>query len=479
MEILLFNTPTRPKELHAEKLVKKSRFWEFLIGENGIISGRNPVTGRQPPAGIMYLSAILKKYGYNVHVKDGFFTDKQDILEFMKDHPIAVLGVSCVSYNWERAKDIIKEVKKRFPKTITVVGGSHPNAVKEECLKESKYIDVVTYGDGEYTLIELLERLKDKKSFRGLKGSIVRDGGKIIKNPPRPFIKNLDELPFLDRECIDIKKYQPSAMFYKKLPWTLMFGSRGCPHRCIFCHSDKQVRFRSPKNIVDEMEYVVKKYGVRDITFYDETFDLNKTWVKELCEEIIKRKLKVIWCANARVDRVDEEMLRFMKKAGCWRLLWGIESGVQKNLDKMKKDIKVEDIKKAIKLARKVGVESYGMFMFGVPGETYEEALQTIDFACSLGLDYSAYSTIDPLPGTEFYEEVKDTPNFLGFDRITSGDISYVSPQLSEAQLRKLVELAFKRFYLRPGYILWRITRLRSWEDIKRHFRGLLLMISN
>jgi len=479
MKILLFNTPTYEVELQIEKFVKKSKYkiWEFIIGEKGFISGKNPVTGRQPPLSIMSLSAILKKKGHKVYVKDGFFTKKKDILEFMKRYSVDVVGVSCVSYNFGRAKEIFKEIKKEFPKVVTIIGGAHPNAVKEKCLKESKHIDVVVYGDGEYTMLDILDRLKKKENLRGLKGTGVREGGKIIKNPPRPFIKNLDDLPFLDRECIDIKNYQPTAFFYKKLPWTAMFGSRGCPYKCIFCHSSKQVRFRSPKNIVDEIEFIIKKYGIKDITFYDENFVLNKGWVIDICNEILRRKIKVIWCANARVDCVDEEMLKLMKKAGCWRLLWGIESGVQKNLDRLKKEFTIEKVRKTINLTRKVGIESYGMFIFGTPEETYQEALKTIEFSCNLNLDYANYNAIDLFPGTKLYEEVKNEPGFLGLKGLGGGGISYVSPQMTIVKLKKLIEIAFKKFYLRPSYILWRITKLRSWEDIKRHIRGFLLMI--
>jgi len=479
MNVLLFNTPTYAEELHPEKFIKKNKFWGFLIGEKGILSSKNLITGQQPPFGIMLLSTVLKREGHKVYVKDGSFTKKRDILEFMNRHNIDVVGVSCVSYNFGRAKEIIKEIKKEFPKVVMIIGGAHPNAVKEKCLKESKHIDVAVYGDGEYVMLDILDRLKKKESLRGLKGTVVREGDKIIKNPPRQFIKNLDDLPFLDRDCIDIKKYQPTAFFYKKLPWTAMFGSRGCPYRCIFCHSSKQVRFRSPKNIVDEIEFIINKYCVKDVTFYDENFILNRKWVMDICNEILRRKIKVIWCANARVDCVDEEVLRLMKKAGCWRLLWGIESGVQKNLDRLKKDFKVEKVRNAIKLAKKARIESYGMFIFGVPGETYKEALKTIDFACSLGLDYVNYSVMDPYPGTELYEEVKKEPGFLGLIGLGGGGISYVSPQMTEDKLKKLVELGFKKFYLRPSYILWRITKLRSWEDIKRHIRGILLMIGN
>ncbi|MFH1591796.1 MAG: radical SAM protein [Candidatus Woesearchaeota archaeon] len=479
MEILLLNPPMYVKELHTENLTKRNRLWEFLIGENGILSGKQPITGRQPPLGLLYLSAILKKHNHKVHFLDGFFNTKDEILDYIKKHNIKNVGISSVSYNWRRAKELIDGIKSQNPDIFVITGGPHPNVWREKCFEESSNLDALSIGDSEFTLLEILDRREMGKSLKGVKGTIVRENGKVIINPPREPIQDLDSLPFLDRDIIEIEKYQPSPLFYKKLPWTAIIGSRGCPYRCTFCHSDKRLRLRSPKNIVDEMEFLMRRYGIKDVTFYDETFTIPKKRVLEICDEIKKRKLDMVWSVNARVNTVDKEILTKMKQAGCWRVLYGLESGVQSVLNRMKKDITPQQMKDAIRLTRDVGLESYGIFIFGMPNETYEMGLETIKFAKTLDLDYCAFSTLDPLPGTEVYEEVKDEAGYKGVDYLYSGAISYTSKLTTEENLKKLVRRGYRKFYLRPSYALRRLSRIRSGEDFKRNLRGFFLVASS
>lgn len=478
MRILLLMPPVYVNELHPDILTKKNKFWDFLIGEKGLLSGKHPVTGRQPPFGLLYLSAVLKQHNHEVDLIDGFFNTDEKTLKWISDNNIKCVGITCVSYNWVRAKDLAKKIKHDFPDTKVIVGGPHPTVWKEKCLEESNDIDVVVYGEGEYTLLEVLDKFDANESLKGVKSTIIKDGKKVITNPPRELIKNIDTLPIMDRDIINMWDYQPSPLFYKRLPWTAIFASRGCPFCCTFCHSDRRVRLRSNDDVIKEIEYVIKKYGIKDLTFYDETFTLNKKRVIDFCNEIIRRKLDIVWSVNARVDTVDLGILHKMKEAGCWRILYGIESGVQKNLNRMKKGITLEQVRKAVNLTKKVGIESYGMFMFGLPGETFELGMETIKFACSLPLGYAAFVAIIPLPGTELYEEVHNEQGWKGLEHLHNGAISYVSNDITEEQLSKLVRISYRKFYLRPKYILSRLMRIRSLEDIKRDIRGFLLLIT-
>ncbi|NJO89640.1 MAG: radical SAM protein [Chloroflexia bacterium] len=179
------------------------------------------------------------------------------------------------------------------------------------------------------------------------------------------------------------------------------------------------VRKRDPHKVVDEIEMYVKKFNVKSLTFYDETLSLNKKWLKTICSEIVRRKLKISWSANVRADCLDVDTIQMMKDSGCWQALFGVESGVQKNLNKISKGMSVAKIQEAVELVSQLGIETLGMFMFGIPGETFEEGLETIRFACNIELDYAIFTNITPFPGTALYNEVKDEKGFKGLENLT------------------------------------------------------------
>jgi anaerobic magnesium-protoporphyrin IX monomethyl ester cyclase len=238
---------------------------------------------------------------------------------------------------------------------------------------------------------------------------------------------------------------------------------------------------RRAANIVDEIEYLHRSHGVVDVAFWDDTFTLSEPRAFEICEEMLRRRLDVDWCVNARADKVTKPLLRQMKKAGCWRVLYGIESGVQKNVDTLKKDLSLEKVAEAVKATNEAGIEAYGTFMFGIPGETYEEGLQTIEFACSVGLDFAVFVSLTPFPGCEVYEDVKagriqavkhDPPYDLK-------NISFVPEGLTEQQIADLIRMAHKRFYLRPSQVARRVMKMRNLHDLKKNIKGFVLLLTS
>jgi radical SAM superfamily enzyme YgiQ (UPF0313 family) len=224
----------------------------------------------------------------------------------------------------------------------------------------------------------------------------------------------------------------------------------------------------------------VGRHGVRDVSFWDDTFTLDPARVQHICREILRRGLRVAWSVNGRVDSVDAEMLAAMKAAGCWRILWGLESGVQRHLDTLKKGTTLEQARRAVALARRQGLESLGMFLFGIPGETYEDGLRTIDFACSLDLDLASFGFLTPYPGTELQRMIDEQD--LG--RVVSGadhdimNISFVPHSITAQQLEALERLAFKRFYFRRSYVLKRALAVRSAGDLLTGLRGVLNLVA-
>ena len=323
----------------------------------------------------------------------------------------------------------------------------------------------------------MCERLEKGKNLEDIQGLIWKKGKKIIKNRVPAIVSDLDLLPFPDLSLIDINKYSPDIGLYRTLPSMNIIGSRGCPYPCIFCNSEKIIRFRSVDNIIEQMKSEMSKHGIKEYIFYDELINFNQEFCIKLCKEIIKKGIKVSWSANARVDKINQNLLKLMKKAGCWRLLFGIESGVQKNLDFLKKGITLEQIKKTVTLTSKTGIETFGSFIFGIPGETYKEGLKTIKFACSLNLDYANFPNLTPYPGTPLWEAKEKYGKFYT-GRSDMHHISFVPFSMTRKELISLKILAYKKFYLRPNYIVKRALRIRSLEDIKRNLRGFLTFSS-
>ena len=471
MKVLLISPPVPVSTIMPERYQKRAKLFSKIGGDK-------PILGMQPPYGVLYLSSYLKQAGHQVYFLDGFHNSVDAMIALIRRENIRVLGLTAVSYHWRKGLDAIEAIRCQFPDLYIVVGGAHVNAVKGEALEDSHAIDCVVHGDGEETLVEIVSRLEAGVSdMAGILGAITREH----VNEDRPSIKDLDSMPLADRSLVQLKDYRPSPFYYRRLPFTAIIGSRGCPYRCTFCHTETQTRLRSPESLVAEIEHLQRNYGVQEVVFYDDTFTLNKRRVYQFCELLLRRGISLSWSANARCDSIDADLLRAMKGAGCWRLLFGIESGNQKTLDAMLKNESLDEIRHGIALTQSAGIDTYGMFILGYPGESYQDGLNTIQFAKDLKLDYANFCAVTPFPGTQLYREVKGTAGFRGYETMSMFDVSYVSNEVTEAEVRDLVEKSSKRFYLRPDYVLSRLTpeKLSSMEDLKRYGRGFAMVLSD
>ncbi len=466
MKILLLTTPWRQEDISISFMKERGGLLKRVLARP-----EQTILGVFPSLGLLYIGAVLKEAGHQVDVLDGYFENIEEITSLIQQEGHEIIGVSSYTAGWENDKKTISLLKDRFPDKIMVAGGPHPTVWKENCLKECEELDIVVCGEGEYTMKELVAALKSGGDLEKIAGIIWRRGGESRINSSRLYVEDLDGLPFPDRSLVDLSRYIPTISVYKRLPSTTVIASRGCPYSCIFCHAIKKVRFRDPDLILKELEDLVNKYGIRDVTFYDEIFALNQKNALKICEGIIERKLDLTWAANARPQGLGEMLLKKMKESGCWRLLFGIESGSQRVLDIMKKGIKINEIEEAIKLTRKFGIEAHGTFIFGTPGETFNNGLETIRFAQKLGLDYAAFGSLAPLPGTEVYQMIND-PGKNDFPRHTMFNISYVPKSMTREELEKLLSLCYRKFYLRPSYILRRLLKIRSFEDLRRNIIG-------
>jgi anaerobic magnesium-protoporphyrin IX monomethyl ester cyclase len=411
-----------------------------------------------PSLGLGYLAAVLEKNDYEVDVIDCQtvkFTYEEFRNEISKRNP-NVVGVTSNILTYKSALKIAKISKEIHPKCVTVIGGPHVSFWDQEALQECPQLDVVVRKEGEYTLLELVQRLEAGKDYYDVIGTTCRKGKEIIRNPDRPFIENLDELPFPARHFWPIECLQKYG--------TMIFdvvSSRGCVQYCSFCIEvrahGRKYRVRSPKNVVDELEFLHKKYGAKYFAFLDDAFTVDKRRAVEICEEIQKRKLKIKWACETRVDMVTKELLLKMKETGCADIWFGIESGSKKVLEAMKKGITPEQTIRAFKWAKEVGIKTNPNVVLGTPGETKETALETIRFVERLIPDHlGCYTVATPYPGTPMYDYVKEKGwlRVTDFDKYDNATPIFETPMLSLKELREIYDQVPLSFYFRPTYLI-------------------------
>ena len=410
------------------------------------------------PLGIAYLGAVAEKAGHEVNVIDcqaeglDYSSFRQRISQLTPE----IVGVTATTLLYSSAKQIIAIAKEVHPNCITLLGGSHASFWDENALKECPSLDIVVRREGEATFLELLVNLKNGRDLTGVLGSTFRKrNGDISRNGDRPFIENLDELPFPAYHLLPLNAFH--RMGKTIFPLTT---SRGCVYWCDFCSTvrmfGKGYRMRSPKNVVDEIQKLHKTYGESQFTFYDDAFTVNQQRTVTLCEELKARKLDVHWDCETRVDMVTKELLKTMRDAGCMAVWFGVESGSQTILGKMNKKIKLEQTKEAFKAAHEVGLMTIASTVIGFPGETEETAWETINFIKKLNPDDIGFYVATPYPGTPMYELVKEKGwlRITDFDKYDTATPTFETPWMTMDKIREIRYKAHQQFYLRPSYVL-------------------------
>lgn len=367
---------------------------------------------------------------------------------------------------------VFEEAKKIGAITITM--GPHATELPKKTLQKNLGLDFVILGEPEITFRELIKNLETKiHDFGKIKGIAYRVQGKVKINEKREFLANLDELPIPRHDLLPLNKYVFPFMASK---FTFVLSERGCPFPCTFCRQpimwERKVRHRSPESIIKELK-ILKKIGLEEFIFHSDTFTIDKDIVMKLCQMMIDENLNFKWACNSRVDTVDEEMLKLMKKAGCWMIAYGIESGSQEILEKCKKEITVKQVEKAIRLTHKIGIKVYGYFIIGLLGETQKTIEETIGFAKRLPITFAIFHTASPYPGTKFYKQVKEkgwltSEKWKEIDQGRASSVNY--PQLSGEEIMIGIKRAYRLFYLRPRVILNILYSVRNFRD----FKGLL-----
>ncbi|MBI4344877.1 MAG: B12-binding domain-containing radical SAM protein [Euryarchaeota archaeon] len=358
-----------------------------------------------PPLGLGYLAAVLREAGHTVAVLDGTFSSFDVLAERLEELRPRVIGVYCMV----TMKDAALALAERFKgDALLVAGGPFPTSAPQVFLGP---FDVVVRREGEATFLELVERHLKGEDLHGIDGIAHKKDGEIIQNRDRDYIGDMDSLPFPARDLFEnqrYKEYWSDKFGYRCTP---VMGSRGCPYNCEYCARPvfgRHYRERSPRNVVDEIEEVLK-LGYERVWFSDDVFTLKRDRTMALCDEIMARGLEFDWDCLCRVDSVDGELFARMRAAGCRRVFFGIESGDEGVLRTMRKRFTPEDAKRAVRLAKAAGIEVGTWFILGYPGETNETMLRTLRFSAHLPSDYLSYTMPYPLPGTDLYEKVQGT----------------------------------------------------------------------
>lgn len=435
------------------------------------------------PLGTLYVAACLKKAGHEVKFYNGAFMGHDELMQELTDFGPGFVGLYSTTFGWNKAINTAEDIKSINSEIFIAVGGPFPIARQKQCFDDSgESIDAVVTGEGEITVTEMVNQMEAGNSLRGVLGIIFKSGHEIIENPPRPLHEDLDTLPIPARELlVDLDEYTPPPATYRRKPVAVMMTARGCDRRCIFCSQiDKKresgkrgIRYRSVEGVLDEIRTCLAQ-GYREIKFIDDTFAADYDRAMELAKAIKAEGLDFTWFASACVNQVDKPLLRAMKNAGCWAILFGAESGVQKNLNTLRKGITLDATRKAVKAAKQVGLRVSTPFLFGIPGETFEDGLKTIEFAIELNPDLANFHALTAFPGTPLYENL-DRYGTVSEDlsRYTYQGASFTPYTMSSEQIHELRQIAFRRFYSRPSFLLRRVMQLRSWDDFQLAYRGV------
>lgn len=443
--------------------------------------------GVVPSLSLGYVAAIFEQQGWECQYFDviphGY--NAKTLIDAVTRFDPDLLCFTVYTYHFHENRHWIRMLKDATGKT-TLVGGVHIGLYPKETFAY-KELDYGLIGEAENNLPQFLEMFArndgtDKDvSWESVPGLVWRKDGEIRVNPAPPLVREIDHVPKPARHLWPNDKYYTIASHRRN--FTPMITSRGCPYQCIFCEQGSLAfRPHSARYVVDEIEECLNRYGVREIDIFDSQMTVVKTRIFEICELIRERGLKFSWSARSRVDTVNLDVLKAMKGAGCYRIYFGIESGNEQILKNLKKKTSVMRIRETISNCRALGIETLGFFMIGSPGETHETVRQTLALSLNLNLDYAQYNGVRALPGTELYEMVipeqgEDYWREYIIDETKSHFVARANCQLTQEEIDKYLKLCYRKFYYRPGYILQRLRKIRTWEEFFKHSKAALDLI--
>lgn len=438
--------------------------------------------------GLCWIAAVVRQNGYSTEIIDALALrlSNDDLVSLIKEKNPKYVGITACTLDVFGASDLAQKLKDVKPDIITILGGPHITAVPGETMERFPAIDIGVIGEGESAIIDLLNSLEKSgmNGLDGIEGIAYRQGDKVIVTQRRNFIMDLDTLPLPAWDLLpDIRKY------YFAPPWTMHSGrtatiitSRGCPFQCIFCDRKvfgNKMRFHSADYVMNMIRTMHFKYGIGHFRIADDNFITHKIRLKEICNRIMEEKLPITWSCLARVDSIDPDSLYLMKKAGCWSIAFGVETGSQKIHDFEKKKVTLEKIEHAVKITKKAGIGTISFNIIGHPLETIETIKETIKFNKKIKVDDFKTQFMIPFPGTELYQIAE---KYGAFERdwkkmSVFKEPIFVPHGLTKEDLMRWNKKAFWSFYLQPRIIFNYLVQIRSLQELKVIVRGGITLI--
>jgi radical SAM superfamily enzyme YgiQ (UPF0313 family) len=440
-----------------------------------------------PPLGMSYLAAVLEKKGVNAKILDMDAVEMplSGYRDFLETCDAKVIGVHSTTPTYNQTMSILSMSKESG--AVTLVGGPHSSALPEHTARQPQ-VDFVVRSESELTVQELVPALlSNQTDFHNIQGITFKEGNEVASTPPRPFIEDLDSLPFPARHLLPVNNYRMWASHDQGKKTTSMVSSRGCPFGCVYCGKStfgRTWRARSPKNVVDEMVHCNEEFGIEEIQFFDDTFSFNRERAVKICEEIKARGLDIDWHIFTRVDKVDEELLTMMKDAGLRSLAFGLESGDNEVLKNIRKGTTVEQGYAAVKMVKKLGIMLHPSFMIGNPGETPETIKKTVKMAKSLGVDYPSFSITTIYPGTELWKRGIEKGwvsegQFAAHGTTKTGDAIFIPEGMTAEQLRREQQKAHRAVFFTPQYVIGRLRAIKSFHELRMHIKAAVGVIED
>lgn len=425
-----------------------------------------------PPLGLLNIAGVLKRERHAVEFLD-MSAENISAEELSVSNSYDIVGITVTTPLLKPALLVAQKIKNNFPDTMIVFGGVHATIAHEELIKHD-FVDVVVREEGEMAMLEIC----DDTPLPVIEGITYIHNCEVIVNESRAQLEDLDWLPYIPYELLKINLYRPPVGGYRRLPAFMMITGRNCPNDCTYCqHYHRKVRTRSAKRIFEEIEFIYKSYGIREINFYDDTFTVFKKNVNELCDLLINSDFDITWSCFTRVNAVDFDLLKKMKEAGCHTVLFGVESSNEAILKAMRKNINLDDVKKAVDLCRKAGIKTRCSYILGYPGETEETMKETLEYSKFVNSDFVQFNAITAYPGTELWKQAHDNNWLIESEDWDMSNCNIQTPLLSRGKVISFYKESHGKYYLRPKVILRRFFAIRSYEDLKQELVGALAIL--
>ena len=440
----------------------------LLVNPHPKTGGQTVMTGLCEPLGLLYVASVLEQHGIEVEVVDGAAEglDHEGLESRIAEFNPGVIGIACMmTETYPDSVEATKTARRAAPNARIIMGGHSASFMADKIIENLPEVDHVVVGEGELTFLELVRSLSKGGDIGGVKGVMYRNNGRATFTGTRERVQNLDGLPFPARHlvpnhygCVELGGHR---IRFKN--FSAVLTTRGCPFGCTFCSctafSGRQIRARSPENVAKELEYLIEERGVKHVFFVDDTFTLLPKRAMEICRLIKQRGLDFEWFCEGRVDTASEEMYNAMAEAGCWLILFGIESGSQRILDYYGKKTTVEMGRRAVALAQKAGLEVIGSFIVGAPIEDDEDYQKTLDFILSADMDLVNMNSLKVLQGTELWKQFEASGAIGPEDWNRYFWIFDLCENHSKEGIYAWMRRAEKEFYRRPGYIIKQLGR--------------------